>query len=222
MDGRARVRLRQVEQVRLERRARTAGGSSNPRGSAPAGLAQDAEPGAGTAEASSPPRPQLVLAVAEEREVVVGEPVEERAPPRRLVGVERRRIRQVRDHLERPLAHRLPVLDRGAHLADHAHEVPLELRAAGRASVWRADLGVDHRLADARPRPAPRRARGPRAAARRRRGAPHDRVDDQVDAEAAPVQLHADRVDQERHVVGDDLDGRVGATASRAPRTRGL
>ena len=35
-------------------------------------------------------------------------------------------------------------------------------------------------------------------------------VDDQVDAGAAPVQLDADRVDEERHVVGDDLDGRVG------------
>jgi hypothetical protein len=35
-------------------------------------------------------------------------------------------------------------------------------------------------------------------------------VDDQVDAAAAPVQLHADRVDEERHVVGHDLDGRVG------------
>src|SRR3712207_8283820 len=34
-------------------------------------------------------------------------------------------------------------------------------------------------------------------------------VDDQMDAKAPPVQLHPDRVDQERHVVSDDLDGGV-------------
>jgi hypothetical protein len=37
----------------------------------------------------------------------------------------------------------------------------------------------------------------------------HDRVDDLMNAEPAPVQLHRDRVDQERPVVGHDLDGRV-------------
>jgi hypothetical protein len=35
-------------------------------------------------------------------------------------------------------------------------------------------------------------------------------VDDQVHAAVRPVQLHAHRVDEERHVVGHDLDGRVG------------
>src|SRR5204863_297989 len=40
-----------------------------------------------------------------------------------------------------------------------------------------------------------------------------DRVDDQVDAVATAVELHSHRVDEERHVVGDDLDGGVG----RAP-----
>ncbi len=34
-------------------------------------------------------------------------------------------------------------------------------------------------------------------------------MDDRVDTEPVPVQLHADRVGQERHVVGDDLDGRM-------------
>jgi hypothetical protein len=36
-----------------------------------------------------------------------------------------------------------------------------------------------------------------------------DRMDDEVDAVAAPVELHAHRVDEERHVVGHDLDRRV-------------
>jgi len=37
------------------------------------------------------------------------------------------------------------------------------------------------------------------------------RVDDQVDVALLAGQLHHDRVDQERHVVGDDLDHRVTA-----------
>ena len=39
------------------------------------------------------------------------------------------------------------------------------------------------------------------------------RVDGQVDDQAVAVQLHGHRVDQERHVVGDDLHDRVGAPA---------
>jgi hypothetical protein len=35
------------------------------------------------------------------------------------------------------------------------------------------------------------------------------RVDREVDDQPVPVQLHRHRVDQERHVVGDDLDDRV-------------
>jgi hypothetical protein len=37
----------------------------------------------------------------------------------------------------------------------------------------------------------------------------HHRMHDQVHRQALPIDLHRDRVDQERHVVVDDLDHRV-------------
>ena len=37
----------------------------------------------------------------------------------------------------------------------------------------------------------------------------HHRVDDEVDPVAEPPEFHRHRVDDERHVVGDDLDQRV-------------
>ena len=161
-------------------------------------------PSAGSSSCGSRriPRPgSLGIAVAEEGEVVVGEPLEEGG---RLGGL----LAQLRGGLERLRPHRLPVLDRGAHLADHPHDLLLELAQAGRVGLPH-DLGVDHRLAD--------RALLERLGVRQDLEqaalgvAPHreDRVDDQVDPAAAPVQLHADRVDEERHVVGHDLDGGV-------------
>ena len=91
-------------------------------------LAQDAEPG-------------LVAGpVAEEGEVVVGEPARGTRPPRRP-------RRQLGGRLERLLAHRLPVLDRGAHLADHALEVLLELAQPALVRLPH-HLGVDDGLAD--------------------------------------------------------------------------
>ncbi len=41
--------------------------------------------------------------------------------------------------------------------------------------------------------------------------APHsdDRMHDEMDAQPVPRQLHAERVDEEWHVVGDDVDDRV-------------
>ena len=188
---------------------------------------------------SSPASPrQLVVAVAEEGEVVVLEPDEERARLGDLVGVERRRVGP---QLGRPASSARarisrPVVDRGAHLVDHALEVALELLAArpGRSGA-RPRRGSPTR-------PACRSASAPCGSTSSSSPvgvAAHldDRVDDQVDAEAAPVELHADRVDQERHVVGHDLDGRVRrlpavrlelgvvdadlGRARRAPRGRG-
>ena len=144
----------------------------------------------------------LGVPVAEEREVVVGEPLEERG---RLLVL----VAHLVGSLERALAHRLPVLDRAADLADHAYDMALELAQPALVRLA-CHLGVDHRLA--------RDAVVPRLAGREDldelpvRVAPHgeDGMDDQVNAAAAPVQLHAHRVDEERHVVGDDLDDRVG------------
>ena len=40
---------------------------------------------------------------------------------------------------------------------------------------------------------------------------PHDGMDDEMDAEVVAIERHRARVDQERHVVGDDVDGGVPA-----------
>ena len=48
-----------------------------------------------------------------------------------------------------------------------------------------------------------------------------DRMDDQPDLAAGFVDRGGRRVDQERHVVVDDLDDRFGSTTSRRPRRRG-
>jgi hypothetical protein len=113
--------------------------------------------------------------------VVVAQPRQQR--PRLLhqglVDVGRHGLGDQRFHA---LAHRLPVLDRGAHLRQHALERILEVDQPVAPAV---DLDVHVGLTG------------------------DDRVNDHVDAGLAPAELHADRVDDERHVVGDDVDRRV-------------
>ena len=87
-------------------------------------------------------------------------------------------------------------------------------------SVCAVDLGVDHRLGD---RPVGGVGPGGRTSLQRAALVAVDgdhRVDDQVDAEAVAVQLHRHRVDQERHVVGDDLDCGVRSTPAVALELR--
>ncbi len=182
VNGRARVRLREREPVRIA--------VESLRRVLALRVAQDAEPGAAG------------VAIAQEREVVVREPVEEG----RGLGVVRRACR-----LQRLLAHRLPVLDRGAHLADHAFEMPFQLAQPSRVRLAR-HLGVDDGLRDRALLELLARRVGQDLHERALLVAPHGEhgVHDQVDPAAAPVQLHAHRVDEERHVVGHDLDGGVG------------
>jgi hypothetical protein len=96
--------------------------------------------------------------------------------------------------------------DRRAHLAQHAaHLLAERLELVGlRLAV---DLDVHHRLRDAL------RVRAGREHGRDRAvlAAPHPDhgMDHEVQAEAVAAQLHADRVDDERHVVADDLHDRV-------------
>ena len=63
---------------------------------------------------------QVVVALAEQREVVVGEPVQEGEVLGQVVGPDRRRAAGCSwlDGVDDRLAHRLPVLDRGAHVAE--------------------------------------------------------------------------------------------------------
>ena len=210
MHGRARVGLGEVEQVGLERARPDRRRQLLEPARGRLVLAQDPQTGAGHRDQLQVGVlvGQLVLAIAEEGEVALLEPAEEGVRLGDLVRFERRRVAaQLRDEVERALAHLAPVAHCGAHLADHALEVSLQSVELGGVRVT-DDLGVDHGLGQS--------AVGLRAVGEDLEQvalvvAPDldDRMNDQVDAEVAVVQLHTDRVDQERHVVGDDLDRRV-------------
>ena len=203
--GRPRVRLRQAERVlltreppHLRRQLREAhrdrplvGGAQDPEARAGRG-AQHVLPFLGE---------DLVLAIAEEREVTVVHPLEQVASLRALVRIDGSR-RDLLGDVADVLAHRRPVLHGSAHVAEDAAEAvtqKLELLGARLA----VDLDVDQRLglpvlgADLE-QPAllvPAQA--------------HDRPDHEVDRAPAPRHLHRDRVDEEGHVVDDGLDHRV-------------
>ena len=160
------------------------------------------EPGTARSTSSPSSAEDLVLAVAEEGEVVVVHPLEQVAGLRELVRVDGSASASSATTSRDALAHRRPVLDRGAHVPEHAAEAgaqPLELLRAGLP----VDLDVDQRLglpvlgADLE-QPAllvPANA--------------HDRPDHEVDRAPVPRHLHRDRVDEEGHVVDDGLDDGV-------------
>jgi hypothetical protein len=150
---------------------------------------------------------EVAFAEPEEGEVPVVEPGQQR--PRLLhlgqVDPGRRRL-ELGGQVAHALAHRLPVLDRGAHLSQHAAHLlaeRLELVLLGLA----VDLDMQDRLGDALAVGAgPEHGRDRAVLA-----APHPDhgMDHQVQAERVAAQLHAHRVDDERHVVADDLHHRV-------------
>ena len=173
-------------------------------------VAQDAEPRAG-----HPPQPvlavfrdEVVLAVAEEREVVVDDPLEERLALGELLRVDRGRdALDVGDDLVGPLDHGRPVLDRRPDIREHALQPRPQALEVGRLRLAH-DLCVEERFE--------LRVLGRRVERQDVEELPRfvaadadDRVDDEVDAASQPVELHAHRVDEERHVVVDDLDDRV-------------
>jgi hypothetical protein len=206
--GRARVRFGEVEQVRLQHARAHRRRQLVEAARALLGMAQDAEPRSRDRhEAQLGGRAgQLVVAEAEEGEVVVLKPGEEGARLGDVGGVERRRLgAQLGHQVEGPRTHLGPVGHRRADLVDHSHQVRLQLVQLRGLGVAR-DLGVHDRLGHGPLRGGAVGQHLEQAAV----GVParlDDRVDDQVDAEAASVQLHPDRIDQERHVVGHDLHG---------------
>ncbi len=175
--------------------------------------AQDAESGAGHG-GQRVVATQFVLAVAEEGEVVVGQPAQQlaglldlllaqvgRGLPRKFVG-----------HAQGRVPHLAPVLDGLTDVGQHAQQVGgdlLEVRAVGLT----VDLDVDPGLG----------VRVVRQITGGRRGEHLDQlagevaadedlgVDDHMDPPPLPGQLVGDGVHQEGHVVGDDLDDRVAA-----------
>ena len=151
---------------------------------------------------------EVVLAVAEEREVVRGDPLEEVRDLLQLGRIDGRGLAlELLVQLLGLGAHRLPVLHRQAHLAEHTVEVLVQPLELGRVALAH-DLGVDDRLRD---------RTVVLCAGLEHLGQPslvvaqdaYHRVDHEVDAVALAPQLHRHRVDDERHVVGDDLDHRV-------------
>ncbi len=205
VDGCARVGLRQHQRMwrprererlgleRLRRRRR--------------GAAQDPQPGAGD-RGQLAGLAQLVLAVAEEREVVLPQPLEERLGLVELVGVDRWQLApQLGRERGRPCPHRAPVVDRRLDLLEHQldpgpeHRQPIGIGES-------PDLGMDHRLVRITLGDAARLQHLGQLAV----GVaddPDHRVNDQLDPVPLPVELHRHRVDDERHVVGHDLDHRV-------------
>ncbi len=158
---------------------------------------------------------EVVLPVAEEREVVGAQPLEEGDTLLELVGRDRgRRVGpQLVDDQPGLLAHPVPVLDGLADVAEHPLHV-LGDRVDVLVVPDPADLDVHPRL----PLGALGRLGGLVVGAvdllepaRDVAGDVELGVDDQVYVALLPGQLHRDRVDQERHVVGDHLDDGVAA-----------
>ncbi len=206
--GRLGVRLGEHEQgllPRLDRRRLGQGRRTD--GVGP----QDAEPGARQRDQHLLVTLPLeaVLAVAEEREVVVGEPHQEGLTLGELLGRQRWRVLlEVLEDLVDPVVHLRPVLDRLPDVAEDLQQLLLDVRdQLGRDPV---DLQVHPGLASDVVRAHVcllvedlLQVAGHVAA--------HDqlRMDHQVHVVLALRERHRHRVDQERHVVGDHLDDRV-------------
>ena len=162
---------------------------------------QDAEAGAGhcTQAVASVVADEVVLPVSKEGEVVVGYPSEHVCRLGGLVhgDTRGRMLVEVVGSLQSLAAHARPVLDRLAYVAEDAPQRGFDLRGGHPAP---ADLGVNPGLAYACP------IRGD--ALKRSRDVTlscEDGMNHQAERTSEPRQLGGDRVDEEGHVIGDDL-----------------
>ena len=156
-----------------------------------------------------------VLAVTEEGEVVGGQPVEESHPLGHLGAIDacRRCGAQPVADLDAPLTHLRPVLDGVADVAEQALQLGGQRVSVGRVA-HPVDLDVHPRL-DPDTEFARRSLVDVEDLLKHATSIPADdqlRVNEQVDAQAPAGQRHSHRVDEERHVVDDDLDRRVPRT----------
>jgi hypothetical protein len=173
-------------------------------------LAQQAEPGLELGLELVLLGVEFVVADAQEGEIVGQQPFEERHRLGDLLRGERRRaFLEIGDDLAEVAQHGAPILhaqpDIGEHLLERRHD-----RAALRFVVDARDMDMDEALAQSpgRRRPLEVRALEIREPAVRIACQDEDRVNHQADVERALRQLRHDRVDQERHVVVDDLQDR--------------
>jgi hypothetical protein len=148
-----------------------------------------------------------IAAVAEEGEVVGLQPAQE------LLLLDGVRGLQIRDRVEPGLSHGPPVGDRAPHFGQHAAERRGEIVELCRLGLP-VDLDVHHRfgsptvgidLQQVAVEVAPHR---------------EDGMGEQMNGKLAPVQLVGDRIDQERHVVVDDLHDGVPALEAVLGRGR--
>ena len=158
---------------------------------------------------------QAVLAVAQEREVGVGQPTQQRLRLGHLLGRQRRRVGvEVVDDVQRLLVHLGPVLDGLADVLEDLGQRPLDLLALIGTGLP-ADLDVHPRLAgdvvlEVHPVDLLVVAGEDLLELPGDVAAHQDlRVHDHVHLAVLLVELHGHRVDEERHVVGHHLDDRV-------------
>ena len=148
-----------------------------------------------------------MLAIPHEREVIVRKPVEERFGLGNDLIAERRRVAlQLGADLAHLLQHRLPVGDHDAHVAEHAQDARTKLTA-----LHRVDDAVDLDMHQRFTRPALRRRAADELQPLPLRVAAHsdDRMRDEMQRQPVSLHLHLQRVDEERHVVVDDLHDRM-------------
>ena len=162
-----------------------------------------------------------VFAIAEKGEMVVGQPLEERDRLIGLVRRDRRRVRlQVGDGHVHPRPHGTPVLHRASNVGEDPPDRFGDLVERLRRRP-RADLDVHVGFADEPGRIGSRLRAGdllqpaPGVAPD-----PHDGMDHRMDGVTLAVEAGGDRIDEERHVVVDDLDDRMRAPPSVPGRAR--
>jgi len=153
---------------------------------------------------------EVVAAVAQQRHVVVGQPAQEgHAFAHLRRGQRGRRGFEFIGRGAQLRQHRLPVFDRRAHVGQHTRQAGHQLGA-----LLRVDHAVD---LDVHPRFVPRGGARGRVTTGLDGDQPalavafdgEDRVHDQVQRQTLAVDLHRRGVDEEGHVVVDDVDHRV-------------
>jgi hypothetical protein len=204
------VGLRQVEQDGLEDLSPDVGRQRREpmRHRLPTGVPQDAEPRSRDRlqHLLLRARYELVLPVAEEREVVVGEPPQEVPGLSPISGGDHRRLGvEVPGDRAGTLAHRRLVRVGGAHVAEDADQVETEPVEHARVGLP-VDLDVVEGLPDDADLTGPRLVveHGEQLALRTALDNEHG-LDRNVQAEPVACELGRQGVRQERHVVGHDL-----------------
>ncbi len=136
---------------------------------------------------------------------MVVDPLEQGLGLGELVAIDRRRpLVEFRDDLANVPSDRRPVLDRRAHVRENAMQLGRELVEESLIGLT-IDLDVQQRLGQPFGCPRQEFLQPPVGVA----PDPDDRMDRQMDGAPAASERHRHGIDEERHVVRDDLDNAV-------------